>query len=232
MRRAGIGALKRGVVVGFMVMVATLAPAQQSMDLNKPMGDFTIGDLFPKVGGDKSALGQQWKTSGEELVGIAKQRTEAVNQALEVKKQELATIEERLKTAKKNKDMVETGTLEGTLKQEQTVVKILEELKGLTENQLALAEAWRDTGTALMSYAAADKSFDQFRSKKIVKPGEGQADERLGEAGAHALMQHADALDSLSKALGNFASQASKMAGERKALLKSLEKGGNVQSAK
>jgi hypothetical protein len=153
-----------------------------------------------------------------------------VENALTAKRTELSATKEQLKLAKREKDLVRIGMLEGTIKNEELSIEILKKLEHVAEQQLEVADAWSETGSAMEKFTGADSGFDSFRTRRLTRPEPGQPDLRLGPDGYEAFRAQASAMKDLGEAFAELGSGTESLAEDRLELLKTLEKGGHVQS--
>jgi hypothetical protein len=227
------------LVIGFAILVLIVSVPGRAQDqaaatdLDKPLKQFTIGDLFPKVTSDSTkALGESWKSTASQIQKTASDRITAIESALQAKKAGLAQLKTDLKAADKAKDFVKVGTLEGTIKSDEMTMKVLEQIKKLTATQADFAKSWNDTGAALLKFVDEDNRFDTIRAKAISKPEPGAPDQRLDAAGVQAMKAHATAAKDLGEAFAEVGSKMESIGSSRLNLLSQLEKSGQVQPAK
>lgn len=207
------------------------APAAPAADnLTKPLTQFTVGDVFPKVAGDAfRQTGKDWQAAADEFNKRAGERRAALSAAIPAKETEIKNLKTQLKAANKDKDFTKAGTLEGQIKTEEIVTAVLQQLTKLNESQSATATAWSEVGSAMQKFVDADEKFDQFRSIGIARKQDGATSERLSAEGYNALVNHSQALADLADAFGKISSDLGGLASRRKALLDSLAKGGHVE---
>ena len=204
--------------------------AQESV-LVKPINQYFIGDIFPRAASEASAeTGRAWRTSAEELNRDAEARIQAISVAATAKKAEVQAAKRQLSEAKREKNLVEIGRLEGTVKSEELLLDILEDLNDLSRKQMQLAESWRDAGNALERYTAADIAFDPFRTRRLTRPQDEGVDERLGIDGVQAFRTQAEAMANLGDTFRRLGERARSLAKDRLDLLKTLEKGGHLRA--
>ena len=217
------------VAMACVALSAAVPALGQESNLSKPLADFTLADLFPSVV-DEAAKGtaRSWQESSDVLVLAAHERAQRVASAIKLKKGELDQLKTQAKSAKKDKDFTTAGTLEGQLKTEQIVVRVLEQLEKVSKQQLAVAESWRTVATEISTFVDANVVLDDFRDARIVRPEAGEKDQRIGASGQKAFTAHTDAMVTLGEAFSKFGSQMLRMGSQRKSLLNALEKGGHV----
>lgn len=221
------------VVLVFLLLPALIVLAQEpaaTESLSKPLKEFTIGNIFPKVVGDAfRATGKEWQTAADDFLQRTGERRTSLGQAIPTKKAEIDLLKEHLKAAKKDKDFTKTGTLEGQIKTESIVVAVLKQLEKVNESQAAAAAAWSEVGSAMQRFVDADEKLDQHRGIGIARRRDGADGQRLPADGYTALLQQAESMDDLGKAFAKVGSQLSSLAGRRKSLLNSLAKGGHIE---
>ena len=225
-----------GMVLGcgmWQVLVAQESGATAAPALTKPLGQFTLGDIFPKIVTEGFATtGKDWAAGASEFIQVATARRQNVETAIKAKSAEIPDLKKQLSAAKKEADLVKIGTLEGTIKNEQNIASVLQGLNKLSDAQVDLANRWKAAGEAMEKFTAADANFDTFRSKRLSRPEAGQPDERLGPEGAAAFKAHSEALRNLGDAFSDLGSEIGTIASARLKLLDTMAKGGNVQAAK
>lgn len=236
----GAGIMRRRgtfiVIVSVAAVLGTGAARGQegstATDLSKPLAQFTIGDIVPNTAdGSMLSLGSSWKASAASLRRIAEDRLKVVDIAIEEKKVEIAGTKSALKTAKRAKDFVQTGSLQGTLKHDQVLVGVLEEMRRISISQIDVAKAWNAAGQAIDDYLGADRQFEPVRARRIAKPEPGSdTDERMGAADVGLFRTQARALERLGASFRNLGSLVENSAALRLSLVTKLEKGGHVQT--
>ena len=175
----GIGMLAIGLAIG--AGVATAWQASESMD--KPLAQFTIGDLFPKVAPGLMETANAWRTSSEGVKRLADSRRLAVRGAIPQAKARVDAAKAEVKAAERSKDQVAIGTAQGKVKAAETVVDILERMESVATTHGELAQAWSQVADVLREFVAQDEGFDRFRSTSLARPASGQPDTRLTQAG-------------------------------------------------
>jgi hypothetical protein len=222
-----------GIVLGCGMWQVLVAQEAAAPTLTKPLGQFTLGDIFPKLVTEGFAeTGKQWGSGASEFIKQATARRQNVEAAIKAKSAEIPDLKKQLSAAKKEADLVKVGTLEGTIKNEQNITSVLEGLNKISDAQVDLANKWRAAGSAMEKFTAADANFDQFRAKKLSRPEAGQPDERLGPEGAAAFRAHSEALKELGRAFADLGAETETIASARLKLLDTMAKGGNVQAPK
>jgi len=203
----------------------------QESNLSKPLADFTLDDLFPSVVDEAAkATAQSWQESADVLVRAAEERAQSIAGAIKLKNGELGQLKIQAKSAKKKKDFTNAGTLEGQLKTEQIVVRVLEQLEKLSKQQLALAQSWQTVATEMSAFADTNLALDDSRDARIVRPEAGEKDQRIDASGYDAFTLHTNQLIKLGEAFSKFGSEMRGMGSQRKSLLRALEKGGHVDA--
>lgn len=212
-----------------LMTVQAQAPAAPET-LTKPLNQFTIGDIFPKVAGESfRQTGKEWQSAADDFLKRSNERKAALGQAIPAKEAEIKKLKDELKVANKDKDFTKAGTLEGQVKTESIVAAVLGQLDKVNESQAAAATAWSQVGTAMQRFVDADEKFDQYRATGIARPQDGSTAKRLSAEGYNTILQQAESMEDLAEAFGNVAAQLNGLAGKRKALLSSLAKGGHVE---
>ncbi len=216
------------------VMVTVQAQAPATTDnLTKPLTQYTIGDVFPKVAGDAfRETGKSWQAASNEFLKRAGDRRAALGTAIPAKETEIKSLKEQLKAANKNKDFTKAGTLEGQIKTEEIVTAVLGQLSKLNDSQSATATAWGEAGVAMQKFVDADEKFDQYRTIGIARPEDGATGQRLTAEGYNATLAQAQAMSDMGDAFGKVGSALGSLADRRKALLDSLAKGGHIEKPK
>ncbi len=208
-------------------------PAAPAQSLTKPLNAFSLGDIFPKVVTDAFAeTGKKWASGADEFIRAANTRKQNVDAALKAKEAEIPNLKNQLSQAKKENDLVKIGTLEGTIANEQNIMKVLKGLLAVSDKQIAMANKWKSAGGSMEKFTAADASFDALRTKKISRPAPGEPDQRLDAAGVATFKAHSQALEDLGKAFSDLGAQTQAMAADRLKIISTLEKGGNIQTTK
>jgi len=220
-------------VLAFVLFSAGLftvqAQAPAGENLTKPLNQFTIGDIFPKVAGDPfRQTGKNWQTTADEFLKRSAERKAALGQAIPAKEAEIKRLKEELKAANKNKDFTKAGTLEGQIKTESIVTAVLQQLNKLNESQAETATAWSQAGAAMQRFVDADEKFDQYRAVGIARPEDGATGKKLSTDGYTTILQQAESMDDLGDAFAKVGATLNTLAGRRKSLLDSLAKGGHV----
>ncbi len=211
------------------IMIASTLAIAQGFSLSKPLAQFTIGDIFPRVVDVRfREAGENWQRGADDLVSIAVSREASAKDALSVKKKEINQLERQLKAAKKDKDFVTAGTIEGRIKTEKIVMDVLDRLEDISEAQLKVAEAFRDTGNAIQAFVDSDEAFDGYRDLGITRPEPGEVDRRLEGPGYRSFLRHVAALDDLGKSFEHLGEELDDLAKTREKVLEALEAGGHV----
>jgi hypothetical protein len=232
------GAMAAALVTLAPAQEPTQAPAQAPMQapaaeasMDKPLGKFTLGDLFPKVTGiSLRDTGAAWQATGQTGVEMTSKREQDINEAVPKVQAGMAKMKEELKAAQRAKDFTAAGTAEGKLKTADIVLDVLDRIKTLTQKQKALAQAFDASGAAMLKLADADDAFDPNRAKGIEKPAApGAPDSRLDPAGVTAFKNHATAIQALGKSFNDLGAAMTALASQRQAFMAELEKGGHVQ---
>jgi hypothetical protein len=199
-------------------------------ELDKPLAQFTVGDIFPRITDPSTrSIGDSWVSSAADLARLAQDRLVAVDQAIEGKNAHIERTKAELKNARRDKDFVREGTLEGTLEHDRTVVRILEDLQEVSATQIDFANAWAEAGKAINEFVSADEAFDAVRTRGIAKPAANAIDERMGSIQVELLRDHAAAMDRLGERFEELGEVTQKSAERRLDLLKRLERGGHVR---
>ena len=216
------------------VTVHAQAPAAPAADnLTKPLTQYTVGDIFPKVAGDAfRETGKTWQMASNEFLKRTGDRRTALAAAIPAKEAEIASLKGQLKAAKGAKDFNKQGTLEGQIKTEEIVTAVLQQLNKLNEAQSATATAWGETGVAMQKFVDSDELFDQYRTVGIARPEDGATGAKLSAEGYNAILGQAKAMSDLGAAYGKVGSALKSLADRRKSLLDSLAKGGHVEKPK
>jgi hypothetical protein len=214
--------------------IVTLAPAQEpaaDAPMDKPLANFTLGDLFPKVSGISFRdTGTAWQSTGQAGIEMTSKREQNINEAVPKVQAGIAKMKEELKAAQRAKDFTASGTAEGKLKTADIVLDVLGKIKTLTQKQKALSQAFAATGGAMLKLADTDEAFDPLRAKGIEKPSTpGAPDTRLDQAGVKAFKDQAAAIQALGKSFSDLGSATTALASQRQAFMAELEKGGHVQ---
>jgi Spy/CpxP family protein refolding chaperone len=222
------------MTAGLCLAIGTMPMSQDAVSpaLDKPLKQFTIGDLFPRIDAGIEQTAQIWKDVSEQVVSAAHQRQSSLKTGVATVKKKADGYKAEAKAAKKSKDFTAQGTAEGKLKTEEVVKGILTRLQTLADRQSAAGDSWRRTALAMENYVKADKEFDAYRSRGIARPEPGDTqDNRLDAAGAQAFKNHAQAYDELGAAFADLGSDLQAMASDRLKFLSALEKGGHIQTA-
>src|SRR5262245_18126555 len=97
--------------------VVTVLMSQEAgaPQMAKPLNQFTIGDLFPKIDAGLDQTAATWKTASAELQTKTAARQKAVTDGIAAVKQKSDQLKAEAKTAQKNKDFTAAGTAEGKL---------------------------------------------------------------------------------------------------------------------
>ena len=219
-----------------LLLAAVTVPMGQegagAQPMAKPLNQFTIGDLFPRIDAGLDQTASTWKTASAELVQKSTAREKAVNDGIVAVKKKADQLKADAKAAQKSKDFTAAGTAEGALKTEEVVTKILARLQSLATAQKEAADAWSKTANAMDAYVKADKEFDPYRAKGIAKPESGAApggDNRLDAAGMASFKKQTESMEELGKSFALLGTELQGMAGDRLKFLSELEKGGHVQ---
>ena len=114
------------------------------------------------------------------------------------------------------------------IKAAEIVVDVLQRFKAISEAQMKLSEAWRDTGDAIIGFVDADQSFEVFRSLSITRPKLGETDQRLMPDGYRAFDKHTKSLAELGKAFAQLGDEMENLSSVRMKALDELDKGGHV----
>lgn len=212
---------------------ATPTPAATTDNLTKPLTQYTVGDIFPKVAGDAfNETGKSWQSASNEFVKKAGDRRTALAAAIPAKQTEIETLKTQLKAANKDKDFTKAGTLEGQIKTEEIVTAVLAQLNKLNEAQSATATAWGETGAAMQKYVTADANFDQYRAIGIARPEDGATGKKLSAEGYNTILGQATAMSEMGASFDKLGGALKSLADRRKALLDSLVKGGHIEKPK
>ena len=228
-RRAARGfALVAAAAVGAVSMVL----AQES-PLVKPLDQYLIGDVFPRTSSEASAeTGRSWRLAATELNGEAQARRQAIADAITAKRTDVQAAKQQLREAKRQRDLVRTGTLEGTVRNEELLLDILEDLEEISKQQVDLALSWSEAGGAMERYTLSDSGLDLFRGRRLTRPDGGATDERLGADGVQAFREHAEAMRDLGQAFRRLGDRTRSLAKKRMDLLDTLAKGGHLQAGR
>jgi hypothetical protein len=228
----------RRAVLGFVLVAsagigaATMVLAQESA-LVKPLDQYLIGDIFPRTVTEASAeTGRSWRLAATELSGEAQARGLEIANAITAKRADVQAAKQELREAKRQRDLVRIGTLEGTVKNEELLLDILEDLADVSEKQTDLALAWGTAGGAMERYLVSDNAFDPFRTRRLTRSEAGAPDERLGPDGVQAIRAHAQSMRELGDAFHNLGERTRSLAKERMRLLETLGKGGHLQAGR
>jgi hypothetical protein len=215
------------------ITVQAQAPAPGTDTLTKPLTQYTVGDVFPKVAGDAfRETGKSWQSAASEFNKRAGDRRTALAAAIPAKETEIKNLKTQLKAAEKDKDFTKAGTLEGQIKTEEIVTAVLAQLSKLNEAQSATATAWGEAGTAMAKYVDADEKFDQYRTVGIARPEDGATGGKLSAEGYNTILAQATALSDMGTSFDKLGSALKSLADRRKALLDSLAKGGHIEKPK
>jgi hypothetical protein len=174
---------------------------------------------------------EEWNTAAGAMTERATERSKAVAEALTAKEANIARLEGELKAAKKDKDFAKTGALEGEIKSDEMVIKVLKGLKAQADSMTKFAAAWQAAGKSIDDFIKTDDAFDAVREKGIARPEAGQPDTRLTPADVEIFKKHVAAMDQMGKAFSQFGSAMNAVASQRDSLIKAMEKGGNIQTA-
>ncbi len=232
------GTLGGGPISGFSLAVLAVAalatsPAQEAppATLSKPLAQYTVGDLLPRATDDTTReTGKAWRRAAGVLEEHCRSRLELVRSALQLKRSEVRALEQRLRAARKAKEFVEAGTLQGTLESERSVVEILDRVDTLSREQAEVARAWSDAGTAMVGLVEADDRMDPLRLKRIKRPDTPEEpDERLDATELGTFRSHAAALRQLGERFSALGDELEEVAGIRLRLFDDLERGGRVK---
>jgi len=227
---------KAAILAGVAVLAgAGLFLAQEPGDaaLDKPLHQFTIGDLFPSLAGPIARqTGEVWSGAGTELRSRADGRQEAIDTALANLKQRIAALKGDVKAAQRSKDFTATGAAQGKLATEETVASILKRLDRVTDAQRDVGRAWHDAGEALLDFASAEDELDVYRGAGLEKPGAdpNAPDTRLDAKGVDAFRSHAEAMDELGVAFTQLGTEIRSLVDDRLKFLAELERGGHVRT--
>jgi hypothetical protein len=228
---------KASVLTAALLLAAVTLPMGQegagAQPMAKPLNQFTIGDLFPRIDAGLDQTAATWKTASAELVQKSTAREKNVNEGIVAVKKKAEQLKADAKAAQKSKDFTAAGTAEGKLKTEEIVTKVLARLQSLAVQQREAADAWSKTANAMEAYVKADKEFDPYRAKGIAKPesGAGAAgDNRLDAAGVAAFKKQTMSMEELGKSFALLGTEMQGMASNRLKFLSELEKGGHIQT--
>ena len=213
---------------------APAAPAAPATDnLSKPLTQYTVGDIFPKVAGDAfKETGKTWQMASTEFLKKVGDRRTALTAAIPAKEAEITSLKGQLKAAKGAKDFTKEGTLEGQIKTEEIVAAVLQQLNKLNEAQGATATAWGETGVAMQKFVDSDALFDQYRTVGIARPEDGATGGKLSAEGYNAILSQAQSMSDLGAAYSKLGSTMKSLADRRKSLLDGLAKGGHIEKPK
>jgi hypothetical protein len=220
-------------VLSAAIGAVSVAVAQEEPTLVKPLSQYFIGDVFPRMASEASAeTGRSWRVSADELNREAESRIQAIATAATAKRSDLQAAKRALSEAKKEKDLVRIGMLEGTVKNEELLIDILEELTEVSRKQVDLARAWGEAGAAMERYTETDMALDPFRGRRLTRPDDGQPDERLGADGVQAFRAQAQAMSDLGESFRRLGDRAKSLSKDRLDLLNMLARGGHLQAAR
>lgn len=223
-----------GAAAVLAVAVCTATGAQEEnavAAMDKPLDQFTIGDLFPSLSSaGLQETGTTWQSWGQEVANATAKQMASIEAAIPKVKLMSGQARDAAKTAEKNKDFSTSGAAEGRMKTADVVLKVLDGLEGVTKRQVAVGKAAVAAGAAMLKLNEVDGGLEPFRTKGISRPDkEGDPDNRLDASGVRALKQQAEAIKDLAKSLSEAASAMNSLASERLNFISSLEKAGHVQ---
>jgi len=199
--------------------------------MDKPLRQFTIGDLFPRIEAGIEQTAQVWKEASSQVQSVASERQKALDAGVATVKAKMQGYKAEAKTAKKAKDFTAQGAAEGKLKTEDMVYKILSRLQTLADRQSAAGDSWNRTARAMEAFVKADREFDSYRSRGISRPEPGDTqDTRLDAAGVKAFRSQSQALDEVGESFSDLGADLEALASDRLKFLDALEKGGHIQS--
>jgi hypothetical protein len=191
------------LVIGVAVTIAQ--EAAEPMD--KPLGKFTIGDLFPKLSAGLRETAAAWKESSANAADMTAQRLQNIQAAIPKVKTAMDQAKAAGKAADKSKDFTAAGTAQGEIKTQEMVMKVLDRLQAVSAAQNDVSKSWSKAADAMQKFADADDAFDQYRSAGIAKPDAGAQDTRLDAAGYQAFKAQSQALKDLGDAFQEFGSK-------------------------
>lgn len=217
------------------LVFAGLLIAQESGEprLDKPLRQFTIGDLFPAVAGPIARQsGEIWVDAGEDLQRLTDQRRRSIDEVLPELKNRIAALKADVKAAKRSKDFTATGAAEGKLATEEAVADILKRLTRVTEAQRDVGRAWHEAGEALLAFASSEEAFDAYRSAGIAKPDldPDYPDTRLDSSGVSAFRRHAEVMDDLGVSFTELGGEIRSLVDDRLKFLAELERAGHIKT--
>jgi len=212
--------------------MATAPSAQDVASFNKPLERFTIGDLFPKVSGSLVETSTVWKSAGDNARSLASIRSRDLKTAIEPVKSQIDKAKDAAKTAEKAKDFAAAGAAQGQVKTGEVVLDLLERLQHVASRQEEVAEAWSRAADQMRKFVEVDNGFDRYRGAGIARPGEGQKDGRMDQAGFDAFKSHAEALKDFGAAFSQLGEKLNALGSDRLKFASDLEKGGHVRISK
>ncbi|MGH9870777.1 MAG: hypothetical protein ACREAA_21790 [Candidatus Polarisedimenticolia bacterium] len=218
------------LTAGMCLAAGTLPMGQDAKPMDKPLKQFTIGDLFPHLEAGIEQTAATWKDASSQVQTAAAERQKSLDAGVATVKKKMTGLKAEAKAAKKSKDFTAQGTAEGKLKTEDMVYRILSRLQTLADRQTAAGDSWHRTAVAMEAYVKADRDFDPYRSRGIARPEPGDAqDTRLDAAGVKAFKNHAEAFDELGASFEDLGSDLRALASDRLKFLSALEDGGHIQ---
>jgi hypothetical protein len=204
-----------------------------SPDLDKPLQQFTIGDLFPPVAGPIARqTGEMWTEAGTDLQRRIEGRRRSIDEVLPDLKKRISALKAEVKAARRSKDFTATGAAEGKLATEEAVAGILRRLTRVTEAQRDVGRAWHEAGEALLAFASAEEAFDAYRSAGIAKPHDdpNHPDTRLDAPGVTAFRRHAEAMDEMGSSFTALGGEIRALVDDRLKFLAELERAGHIRT--
>jgi hypothetical protein len=215
----------------FAGLCLTVAPAAQDVaSFNKSLERFTIGDLFPKLSGGLMETANTWKTAGDNARALASARSRDLKSAIEPVKAQVQKAKADAKTAEKSKDFSAAGAAQGNVKTGEIVLNLIDRLQNVASRQEDAAVAWSRAADMMRKFVEVDNDFDRYRGAGIAKPGSGQKDNRLDQAGYQAFKGHAESLKDFAAALSQLGDKLNGLASDRLKFASELEKGGHIQT--
>lgn len=217
-------ALAAGLVVGNGASAQSVAGS-----LDKPLAQFTIGDLFPKMAEGFRDTATAWKASGDSTRATSAAQLKRVRDAMPAVKAQVDQFKSEAKAAEKNKDLAAAGAAQGKARAGQTVLETLNRLETVTSTQNDLAENWARTAEAMRKFVDADQAFDRYRSSGIARPETGNPDTRLDQAGYEALKNRAKAIRELGEAFYQLSVKTRNLGDDQQKFADDLQKSGRIR---
>jgi hypothetical protein len=197
--------------------------------LDKPLVQFTIGDLFPKMADGLRDTASAWKKSGDDTRAASAAQLKRVGDAKPAVKAQVDQAKSEAKAAEKNKDLATAGAAQGRARAGQTVLDMLDRLQSVASTQNELADNWAKTADAMRRFVEADEAFDRYRSNGIAKPETGSADARLDQAGFEALKSRSKALRELGEAFYQLSVKTRNLGDGQMKFADDLQKSGRIR---